>query len=346
MKWGITGDIHLRIFDDKEYSDEGIPLKLSEILKTFDNMCLYCQKQNINKIAILGDINDTKEIAAVDAFSIFKDILKKYSDITFYIIYGNHDMTSSEGIRTAIDLLAGPKNVITITKPTIIDNILFVPYIRINLIETLNNMIETDILLTHIGVSDAQLSNGSSIKSSISVKHLSKWKLVLSGHYHKPQNVDNLWYVGSLIPLTRSEYDEEKRFIILDTETLKIESIPTSGYRKYFNFIIDKNVNKDEILAEAYKAKKEGNFVTVRNRLSEVIINDDINIIDECEEEFESRGINNAMTEEERMRKYIDIMRIPKDNIEEYITIGLEIINKETIETLDIEEVDTETSNI
>jgi len=333
-KWGVTGDIHLRMFEDREYDDNGIPLKLSEVLNTFEDVCKYCRKNKIEKVAILGDVNDTKEMAAVDAFSIFKKILEKYSDITFYIIYGNHDMTSKTGERTAIDLLAGPKNVITINKPTTYGNITFLPYVHKGLVDVLTDLPDNNILMSHFGVSDAQLSNGRSLRSSISSGDLKKWQLVLCGHYHKPQTVDNLWYVGSLIPLTRAEHGEIKRFLIVDDETLEVESIETTGYRKYFDFTIDKIEDKDTIIEEATRLKNEGNFVTIRNKLPEIIteIEDkDIKVVDEYEEEFETRGINSSMNEEEKMRKYLELMRIPSVEIEEYINVGLELINKEEL---------------
>jgi len=331
-RWGVTGDIHLKIFNDNEYTDDGIPLKLMEILNSFDNMCKYLLANKIDKVAILGDVNDTKEIAAVRAFSLFSKVLENYPNITFYIIPGNHDITSKKGNETAVDLLKGPSNIITIEETTNIDNITFIPFTD-HMIDDLKEVESNDILMSHFGASDAQLSNGRSIRTRISSTDLNKWKLVLCGHYHKPQKINHLYYTGTLVPLTRAEFGEEKRFLIIDTETLDVESIPTEGYRKYYEFIIEDKEEAEAMIKEAEILKEEGNFVTVRNRLSDVITDNEsnLNIVEEYEEEFQVRGITRGMTTEKQMLKYMEIMRIPEDECKEYLEIGLNGINREIV---------------
>jgi DNA repair exonuclease SbcCD nuclease subunit len=331
--WGIISDIHLKLYNDSEYTESGIPLKLFEILEVFRNMCEYMRSKNISKVAILGDVNDTKQFAAVDAFSIFKKLLEDFSDINFYIIPGNHDMTVSNiskemlnhDLRTAVDLLKGPKNIITIDEPTVIDNITFVPYQHINII---NDLEPTDILMSHLGLSDAVLSNGRSIRNKFRSQDLKKWKLIFLGHYHKPQQLDNVYYIGSPIPLSRSEFDEDKRYICLNSETLDIESVNTTGYRKYYEVVINDTEDIKSKLDEANSLKENGNFVVVRNKTDQVI-NDNCNVklINEFEPKFETRGISGRMSDEEQMRRYLEIERIPKEEVEEFLKIGLEIIN-------------------
>jgi len=334
--WGIVSDIHLKLYNDSEYTESGLPLKLYEIIQTFRNMCLDMRTRNIKKVAILGDVNDTKQFAAVDAFSAFRKVLEEFSDIIFYIIPGNHDMTMANisakkeddgnAFRTAVDLLKGPPNIVPIDEPTVIDNITFVPYSYINII---NDLEPTDILMSHFGLSDAVLSNGKSIRNNFKSQDLKKWKLVLLGHYHKPQKLGNVYYIGNLIPLKRDEFDENKRYICLDSNTLDIESVHTSGYRKYYEFIITDSEDIDDKLEEANKLKADGNFVVVRNR-TENIINDKlegIKLIEEFQEEFQTRGLSGKMNDEEQMNKYLEIERISKNDHDEFLKIGLEIIN-------------------
>lgn len=341
--WGVSADIHLKLYNDSEYTGSGLPLKLFEILKTFRNMCLDMRSRNIKKVAILGDVNDTKQFAAVDAFSVFRRVLESFPDIIFYIIPGNHDMTiansttlkNQEGddndiwsseLRTAIDLLKGPQNVVTIEKPTVIDNITFVPY---SYIGEINNLETTDILMSHFGLSDAVLSNGKSIRSSFKSKDLERWKTVFLGHYHKPQKLGNIYYVGNLMPLTRAEFNENKRYICLNSDTLEVESVNTSGYRKYYEFIINDEEEIETKLKEADDLKTAGNFVVVRNRTSN-IINEDadgIKLINEFEEEFQTRGLSGKMSIEEQMKKYLEIEKISDSDCDEFFKIGLDIIN-------------------
>lgn len=338
--WGIVADIHLRLYSDNEYIESGLPLKLFEILDTFRNVCLDMRARGIKKVAILGDVNDTKQFASVDAFSAFKKVLEEFPDIDFYIIPGNHDMTIANSssktesdpddwcgdIRTAIDLLKGPKNVITIDEPKVVGNITFVPY---SYIDKINELEPTDILMSHLGLSDAILSNGKSIRNNFKSQDLKRWKLVFLGHYHKPQKIGNVYYVGNLIPLTRSEFDENKRYLCLDTDSLEIDSVYTSGYRKYYEFVINDENEKEEKLMEANKLKAAGNFVVVRNRTENIISSklDGIKLVEEYEPEYQTRGLSGKMNDKEQMHKYLEIERVPEKEREEFLKIGLKIIN-------------------
>ena len=324
--WWVCAVLHLKLYADKQFTDAGLPLKLTEIIKTFLSICEYARNKNIAKVAILGDINHTKQIASVDAFSIFKNVLESFPELVFYIIPGNHDETAKDGIRSAIDLLKGPSNIITLDKTTVIDNITFVPY---NYINQINDVKLTDVLMSHFGLSDAILSNGKSIRSRIKLSDLRRWKKVFCGHYHKPQDIENFHYAGSLIPLTRAEFDEEKRFILFNSETFETESVLTEGYRKYYEFVLDDENNVDTIMDEAKELKNLGHFVHVRNRLYNQPIDnkDGINIIDEYEEEYQSRGISSKMSDSEQMSKYMEIKRVPEEEREEFLNVGLEIIN-------------------
>lgn len=326
--WIVLADIHLKLYSDQKYTSDGIPLKLFEILQTFKNVCDYAKKNNIEKIAILGDVNHTKQIASVDAFSIFKSMLEDYQEIKFYIIPGNHDETAKDGMRSAIDLLKGPENIITIDEYTVIDNISFLPYRNRN---QLYDIKTTDILMSHFGLSDAKLSNGKSIRNNIRLGDLKKWKKVVCGHYHLPQDLDNFHYTGSLIPLTRAEFDEKKRFMLFNSETFEIDSVQTTGYRKYYEFILDNEKEVESIIKRAKELKKSGNFVHIRNRLSNnpLFMNNEegIHVIEEFEEEHQSRGIDSKMDDKEQMLKYMEIERVSENNQEEYLNIGLEIVN-------------------
>lgn len=55
------------------------------------------------------------------------------------------------------------------------------------------------------------------------------------GHIHKPQQVKTqvpTFYSGSPIPLSFSEYDDQKRVLLVDTEDFKIESLNIPIFRK------------------------------------------------------------------------------------------------------------------
>lgn len=337
MKFIHTGDWHIKLYSDNEYDDTGIPRKLNEIYNNISNLCQYAYNNNISQVIISGDINDTKGIVHVRPWVLLQRILSNFSNLDFIFLHGNHDSSSYINKESAINLLDGPKNISTITDTTIINDLTFIPYSK-HIIDEINKTKSNKFLISHFGLNEAQLSSGISLKTSITLNDVKKFDRVLLGHYHIPSNIGNVYYCGSLIQLRKDEKNEEKRFLVVDSDTLEIESIPTINYRKYYEFVIDKeyedNSNKlKELLNEVADLKSQGHYVSIKNQLkilpkiSKKLLND-VNIIDDYEEEYQLRGITTAMGDKEQMKKYLEIERIPEDEYNEYLNIGLEVLEK------------------
>ncbi len=229
----------------------------------------------------------------------------------------------------------------------VMDDMLFVPYSK-SILEELekHKKSKCDILISHFGLNEGSLSSGISLKSTISASNLSKFNLVLLGHYHKPQKIEygdtSIYYVGSPIPIRRDEYDEQKRFLVVDQEDCTVEEINTTGYRRYFQFVLDEDADVNEIKEQIEKYSKEGHYVVVKNTLSNIPkqlndVVDSVQYVDLYEPDVNIRGIDVTMSIEKQLKKYIDIERIPDDEKDEYFKVGMECI---TISTLDKEEVD------
>ena len=324
MKFICTADIHLKRWDDKKFTDSGIPLRLEEILNAFENMCKYALENGISNIKIAGDINHLKNVVHVDAFVLFQKLLENYTGIFFDILHGNHDSAPGTDIRSAIELFKGIPNVRVITEELREEGISYIPFSN-NMVEQIDNSEPNKILISHMGLGDAQLSSGASIKERIGSNNLRKFDLVLLGHYHKPQQLNHVYYVGSPIQMRRDEAGEEKRFLVVDTETLKVESIPTTGYRTYHELIIEKQEDVETIVEQAKVLQSEGNYVRVRRKTQDKIsVPKDIVIIDDYQEEYQNRGLTTSMALTEQMKKYLEISRIPEAEWQEYIDVFLE----------------------
>jgi DNA repair exonuclease SbcCD nuclease subunit len=330
----FTADIHLKNWNDKIQTEKGISLKLQEILDVFNDICEYSVKNKINQIIIGGDINDTKGIANTNAFAYFQDFLLNYSKIDFYIIPGNHDFGGKGTNKYAVDLLRGGNNIFVITETEVNENITFLPWKDQNLVNEINELEPNDILISHFGLDEAQLSSGISIRSGITSRMLTKFKTVLLGHYHKPQSLKEkqteIYYSGSPLPLRRDEVNEEKRFLeikIVDDE-IKTKSISTKGYRKFYEFSIDENTDIENVKNKIEKLKDEGHYVVIRNNtknipkeLEETV--QGTQFIQEFEDEYEKRGITSSMKLEEQLKKWCEFENISEDDISKYVKIGL-----------------------
>ena len=334
MKYVVTADIHLKNWSDKEFDEDGNPIKLIEILNAFKSICDYAKKNKIKHVIVAGDVNDTKEVASVNAFVQFKKILEDYADLNFYILHGNHDAVTKENNKSAIQLLDGPENVITIleTRTDLLKDIIFVPYSE-NMVEDISEAEPCKVMIGHLGLSEGQLSSGISLQTPIQLNHLKKFGVVLLGHYHKPQHLKNTYYCGSLIPLRRDEMHDEKRFLVLDTETLDIKSIPITCYRKYVEFIITNESDNKELLQQIQKAKENGDHIIIKKDVK-VMPPDffdltDIHVIDTYEEEYQIRGIRSSMEFADQLTKYMEIEEIPESDMERYLHTVVKALDAE-----------------
>ena len=334
MRFAITGDIHLKKWPDVKFTPEGVPLKLNEILEAFTFMCEYCVKNGIDQLYILGDVNDSKGLCSTLACVLFKKILDSYKNINFIIIGGNHDACTGGDHNniSSVELLAS-SNVKVITQPEVLDNITFIPWSK-TIAQDIKDAQANDILLSHFALNSAIMGSGMVARTNIGPKDLKKFRKVFIGDFHTGQTVEHVSYVGSLIPLNRSEGQDEKRFIVVDSETLKFESVKIeTNYRKYYTFDITEETNIKETLAEIKKLKEKGHFVILKKNTKDMpkeLANyaENYSIIDNFEEDTQIRGINSSMTIADQMQKYLLIQKVPEYLKKKYMNIGNEILSK------------------
>lgn len=333
MKFAITADIHLsRYGQDPVDETSGLPERLDSIKGALYSMLEVCRLQNIKDVIIAGDILHTKSVIYALAQDMMLQFFEDHPEIKFYVIDGNHDL-SSKGA-DAISALRSLKNVPNVhwitKKAEKIDNILFVPY-SVELVKQIKED-SADILVSHFGLSEGVLNSGISIVSKLGMTDLrGKYKLVLLGHYHKPQEIieDNIsmYYVGSPIQLDWGEKGDQKRFLIVDSETLDVEEVPTTGYRHFIEVELTAD-NKDAAMKQAKAAHDNGHYVKIVQREKvDVKGFKDFNIVDKTESDATNRGITSSMTQREKLQRYLEIKEIPEDQREEYLQVGIEIIN-------------------
>ena len=346
MKAIVTGDLHLKLWSDKKYDSTGIPIKLIEILQTIEQMVVYGKSHDINTIIVAGDINDTKGVVSVRAFVLFRKLIEKYPEINWILIHGNHDNTVGGDIQheSSVQLFEEYSNVKVITSSEIMNfsgtDILLLPHSK-DIVEELKKYSKQHpkILISHFGLDEAQLSSGISIRAGVKATDLKSFKLVLLGHYHKPQYLDcgktSIYYVGSPIPVRRDEATEEKRFLVIDTDTFDVVSVLTEGYRRFCEFVLDADTNTEELLKLVKQQTEIGNHIVIKNKTHDLpldirkYITENAQVIDDYEKDINIRGITSNMTPEEQLNKYMDIMSISDNDREEYLKIGLEIIRIE-----------------
>ena len=334
MRFTFTADWHLSGYNqDKVDANTNFPERLSGIRSVIIEMIEYSLKNEIKYMIVGGDIFHNKSIIYSVAQSVLLDIIRVYKngDITFIILPGNHDMSNMTGTGvSATKCLDHEPNVKTIRRTTKIENILLVPWNPIEMIPDIKEG-NTDYLIAHLGLNEGSLNSGISIVSDIGLKDLKQYKRVLLGHYHKPQEIGNTIYVGSPLSLDWGEKNEEKRFLIVDTDHHTIESIPTVDYKKYYEFKINSENQKD-IIEKVKLLQNEGHHIKlIRTDDSDLTEAENeiqtISIIDKREKDITNRGITSGMSGVDKLMRYLEIKEIPEEKKEKYKNVGLDIMN-------------------
>jgi len=335
MRAVVTGDLHFSLYASDNIMKDGLNERLHYINKVMRNSILkYAVDNKIDNCIVAGDIFHNKSIIHSLALATFIDIIREYQQIQFYLIDGNHDMSSITGKGvSSLKALEKEMNVIVIHTPLQIDNIYMVPWNNKLHDEIKQAPKECDYLISHFGLNEGMLSSGVSIISDLGMKDLTNFKYVILGHYHKPQEIQKnntqLYYVGSPVQLDRGERNEAKRFLDIDFDQNNILSIETEGYKKYFQFNIADNTNVKDIIQQAKKLEKAGHEVTLEltgENLDNSKIPDNFRQIDRRDIDITDRGVSLNMSEKDRMTAYLNIKKIPENDHEMYLNTAIEII--------------------
>lgn len=344
MRKIFTADLHIHEFSKDSVTTEfGTSLKLEELLSAIEQMCVYAVDNDIKEIYFGGDLIHHNNVVYARPFSRFKKLLRKYSDITFVAYCGNHEFGKADGTDNALDLLEDD-NIKIVRGVTVQGNTTIIPHSR-TLHEDVKSCKPNDILMSHFALSEARADSGFQKFTKFSINDLKKFKLVLIGDYHTPQMIKKsekgvetrIYYPGSPIPFTRAEI-ESKRFLVFDDETLEVESVPITGYRKYVDVVLEEGVDLKAVMQKIEESKAAGNYVFVKNYLKsrppEIReLSNDIICLDLYEPEFNIRGITTSMTEDEKHRKYMEINHVPEELRDVYMSVLNSVLSnmKETV---------------
>ena len=332
MKAAVIADLHLSGYiQDKIIED--LPERLYERKLVLNNIIKYCNVNDIKTIIVLGDTLHNKSIIYVDAQNVLLDLIRNNPDIVFIFIDGNHDLSGKgDKVKSALKSIDNEPNVKRIGIEVEFEQIgdcLFIPYSpnMVNHIKTKSSK----YLFAHFGLNEATLSSGISIVSNISLRDLvGHYEYVILGHYHKPQEIINedikLYYAGSIVQSDWSEKNEDKRFLVIDTETDSIEIVPTEGYRKHIEIQITRET-KERVLSEAKKYREQG-FEIKLIKTDDVSTDniEEFRIIDKREKDITNRGLTSNMTTEEKILKFLEIKTIPEDERPYYKDTAIELI--------------------
>jgi len=328
MKTLLTADWHFSSYSSDKIDDKtGLPERLSSLFLTIMNMIRYAKENDIKTISILGDTFHNKSIIYSTAQSLLLDIIRNNKEIKWIFLTGNHDLSSMTGDGvSSTKCLDNESNVITIHKTTKIENMLFVPWNPKTMISDIKNG-NADYLFAHLGLNEGVLNSGISLVSDIGLKDLKQYKSVFFGHYHSPQEIGNVKYIGNPTHLDWNDKNQDKRFIVFNSDSGEEISVPTTGYKKYCEYNLNEE-NKTEILKVIKELKSSGHYVKL-NKIDDLDTSDienDFDVIDKREKDITNRGINSSMSISDKLNRFLEIKEIPTEKREYYRNVALDIM--------------------
>lgn len=333
MKFICISDIHLSMYSQDSII-KGLPRRLHYLIETLNNIAEYAITNKIDNIVIAGDTFHTKSIIHALAQASLLSYVRKYKKLNFIIIDGNHDMSekSGDGV-SALMCLDNEPNVDMIHEPKQIENIDFIPWNPKTMKDDIRNS-KAAYLVSHFGLNEATLNSGISIVSDIGLNDLKHFNACFIGHYHSPQQVGNVYIPGSIIQLDWGEKGEQKRFLVIDSETGTIHSINIEGYQQHVEFEITAD-NASIIIEKARELKSQGHFVklnNIDNDFNPSDLGDEFHIVDKTEKDITNRGISTSMSTKDKLLEYLKIKGIPEEEHEEYLATAVNIIEGATNE--------------
>ena len=180
--------------------------------------------ENPGATVLVGDILDQASTVHMPTFNRLRDTLMSFRG-SVYVVVGNHDQYGHKG-RNALEALHGHRTergtIQVISEPTLTSVGLMFPYIEparfwaeVKALQAEDATMkggETKVWWTHQGWRGSYLNNMRRDRDGLSCKKVTA-SLVISGHYHLPQNLGPIIYCGSPYETTFAEEGQIKGWL-------------------------------------------------------------------------------------------------------------------------------------
>jgi DNA repair exonuclease SbcCD nuclease subunit len=244
MKLCILGDTH--------FGARGDSLDFHKYFEKFYDGVLfpYLKENNIKVIFQMGDLFDRRKF--INFNSLY--LCRKYffdkceqEGITLHTLLGNHDVAFKNTLEVnSTSLLLNEYNNINYYDE--FDTVEFdgiavdvVPWIcddnEKEIFDKIKNS-KSQICFGHFEISGFEMDRGNVCDVGLDKKNLSKYDVVLTGHFHHKSTDGNITYVGTPYEMTWADYNDPKGFHIFDTQTREMEFVQNT-FRMFNKVVYD-----------------------------------------------------------------------------------------------------------
>lgn len=233
MRIAFLGDIHAHPWSQFATIDPqtGINSRLQITVNLLRELA-YALNQEVDLIIQCGDIWHSRQKIDATTAALTVEALKEFQ-VPFLALVGNHDMWGSKATQNSLKIL--PSNIEVIDTPRVVS----IQNQRIGLHPFTSDAEEfkqwskaqkqLDVFSFHQGISGSTVGAFSvPLAAHLDLTDLPDSNWAIGGHVHKPQALaERVYYAGSLYQTDMGERNENKRILILDTQTQEIASVPT-----------------------------------------------------------------------------------------------------------------------
>lgn len=227
MKIAIITDTHFGARNDSSHFDAFFRKFYEE------EFFPYLEQHQIKTVFHLGDVFDRRKYINFNTLRSCKNYFFEplhNLGAEMYVIPGNHDTYyKNTNEVNSLDLLLREYSNIHIIqecREMIFDNMnfSFVPWIcSDNQDETIKFIKkQRGVCLGHFEIAGFDMYRGAKNDAGMDRKVLSKFDMVLTGHFHHRSTDDNVYYLGSPYEFNWSDYDDPRGFHVFDTKTKEL----------------------------------------------------------------------------------------------------------------------------
>ena len=232
-KLAILNDTHFGV-------KNGSAIFMDYASKFFDEVFFpYCVENDIKQVLHLGDFFDHRKYVNYKvlehAYECFISKLYEHG-MTMDIIPGNHDVywKNTNSLNSLQQILTQYKDRINIHLDPVDKefdglSIGFLPWMTQDNHDQCMEFIaksKSSILVSHLELQGFEMGKGLPVSShGLNASLLSRYEMILSGHYHTKSDKSNIHYLGTQLELTWSDAGDPKYFHTIDTKTRELVPI-------------------------------------------------------------------------------------------------------------------------
>ena len=234
MKLCILGDTH--------FGARGDSLDFHKYFQKFYDEVFfpYLIENDIKAIFQMGDLFDRRKFINFNSLYLSRKYFFEKCErlgIKLHTLIGNHDVAykNTLEVNSPSLLLNEYSNIEIYEEFDTVDfdgvSIDVVPWIcDDNVDDIFNRMKESkaQICFGHFEIAGFEMDRGNVCESGIDKQSLSKYDVVLTGHFHHKSTDGNITYVGTPYEMTWADWNDPKGFHIFDTETREMNFVKNS----------------------------------------------------------------------------------------------------------------------